>query len=693
MKILQPKLLPLYLGMLTLCAAGNAPAAVIEQTVDNQSWLNAVWGSPAAAPTTANDYVTALVGTNLVRTSPAGGVAGGDADFTGNSLTVVTGTRLLMKQENGQTAAINGGGGDLVMSGGRLSGAPNSGSNNITLDVHQLVISSNSHIDLAASAATLTIDGTLTGPGDLLIDYESGSNADGRAVSFASVSGYTGAIVVNDGVDIDFGADCTFSKSMTLGSGSVLHVDQTLTFGGGLFDGVNGAVAEGVYSGAALAALGANYTDGGGTLVVSEAPGVPDAGTIHVYLLGGQSNMQGVGRISKLPAELREIPEILLYHSNDVSSTGPANSWISLRGAGFANGYFGPEIGFGDVMRDLHPGQAVALIKHANGGSNLEVDWKPGADNADTGNQGPQYIKFVSTVNAGINALIALGYEPEIRGMLWQQGEEDAKNGLNSNTSNTSADDYAVNLSHFIARIREQFAGHASPGGIRFVLGQVLPYAPEGGHVRTTYPARDLVRQHQLDVDEGSGSASSVSNTAAVPTDYTTHPSHENELDGFRDTDETHINAEAQLALGRSMAYKMDKLAPLGFEDWKTIHGIGGGPDDDSDHDGLCNLLEYYLNSSPTSSGSANSPTVSWEMVDEEMRFVFTHTRNLNAIDASATAQVSEDLIHWNQDALPVFVESVHNGDGTATVKYWSPWEPGDDAHPRVFLRLSIHAD
>ncbi|MCP5535968.1 MAG: sulfatase-like hydrolase/transferase [Akkermansiaceae bacterium] len=290
-----------------------------------------------------------------------------------------------------------------------------------------------------------------------------------------------------------------------------------------------------------------------------EQPPIP----IDVYLLGGQSNMQGVGRQSKLPAELTSIPSIKFYHSSSVTSAGGANHWISLQPAGFDASSFGPEITFGEICADYVQGTQVALIKHAAGGTSLISNWKPGADASDTGNWGNQFSTFVSTVNNAIAALEADGYAPVIRGMVWQQGERDATSVSDSNA-------YGTNLSHFIGRIREQFSSHASPDGIRFVAGQVLPYAPAGGQVVTDYPGYLTVRQAILDADENSGAALSVANTASIPTNSTDHPTHEQEIDGYRDTDEVHLNAEAQINLGRAMAYQMLKLTTTITDDFNV---------------------------------------------------------------------------------------------------------------------------
>lgn len=218
--------------------------------------------------------------------------------------------------------------------------------------------------------------------------------------------------------------------------------------------------------------------------------------------------MQGQARTSKLPTSLQSIPEILFYATGTGVPAGISAKLVGLQPGNGSN--FGPEIGIGERLRDLCPGNPIALLKHAIGGSSLEIDWHPGANAADTANWGPHFSQFVATVSNGLAALEMDGWTPVIQGMAWQQGEQDAKDGLNAPESTTSADDYGVNLAHFIRRVREQFAAKTSPDGIRFVAGQVLPYAPPGGDVVARFPGRDLVRQAILDVDENSGAALSV---------------------------------------------------------------------------------------------------------------------------------------------------------------------------------------
>jgi len=410
-------------------------------------------------------------------------------------------------------------------------------------------------------------------------------------------------------------------------------------------------------------------------------------GPIDVYLLGGQSNMQGTARSSKLPNDLLSIPELKLYAAGSGVPASLANKLVDLQPAN--GGTFGPEIGFGDRLRDLCEGQDIALIKYAASGNSLEINFKPGANATDTANWGGSFTAMVNTYNNGIAALEAEGWEPVIKGMIWQQGEQDAKDGLNVGESDTSADDYGANLSHFIGRVREQFATHASPNGIRFVSGQVLPYAPAGGDVATRFPGRDLVRQAILDSAEDSGAALAVTNAAAVPTNSTDYPSHENEVDGFKDTDEVHLNHVAQLTLGRSMADKMLELSPQTYAEWVTSQGVTGVQTADDDNDGSSNVEEFYQGTDPNDANSFISTEALIENVDGVDYLTLTITRSLNALEISEEAQISEDLIDWNDGIAPVLVADTKNST-TQTIKYRAPWSVIDAAHPKTFLRYKI---
>ena len=155
---------------------------------------------------------------------------------------------------------------------------------------------------------------------------------------------------------------------------------------------------------------------------------------------------------------------MLLYHSGGhLHSGAKPNTWISLRQASESPDRFGPELGFGNRIQERMPTRKIALIKHAYSGTNLYSQWYPGKNASDRSHWGSQFKTFIETVDGGLTALRHQGYEPSIRGMLWQQGESDA--------DEKKAGAYGANLAHLIARVRQQF----NCPEMLFVYGQVLP--------------------------------------------------------------------------------------------------------------------------------------------------------------------------------------------------------------------------
>ncbi|WP_193213638.1 choice-of-anchor Q domain-containing protein [Luteolibacter marinus] len=258
----------------------------------NNSWLTpAVWDNDQV-PSPANDYLLAPVGNTIMRTSPQGTIDGGTADFTGRSLTVPGGTSLLVKQQDGETASIRAGAGDLILDGGSLLFGPNANNrpNSVTFDVNDFVVTAAPGASIANSPAMgrATIDARLTGPGDLLIEIDGDRTLAGRPVAFTAVDedGYTGTITVAKSLVLDFDTDVLFrgGAGVTLLGASQLRVDQLLAFRvGRLVDPVNGPVPPGIYFPGHVSALGPNYLDAGGTLVVSNALGDTDADGLPDY--------------------------------------------------------------------------------------------------------------------------------------------------------------------------------------------------------------------------------------------------------------------------------------------------------------------------------------------------------------------------------------------------------------------------
>lgn len=244
-----------------------------------------------------------------------------------------------------------------------------------------------------------------------------------------------------------------------------------------------------------------------------------------VYLLAGQSNMDGRAKAAELSGEQRQsLPNSIIFYRNPpISSDG----WKPLTpGYSVAPGYrgklpsrtFGPEIGFAAAMlhasRDAH----LALIKGPKGGTSLAKDWNPGTKGEPT-TQGPCYLNFVETVKLALKALTEDGSTSTLRGVLWHQGESDAS---------SSAAVYQQRLTTLIARLREDVGQPDLP----VVIGEVY----DNGH-------RDSILTAQRAV------AAAVARVGLAP------------ANALKTSDNgTHFDTASQLKLGERFAEAMLKL-------------------------------------------------------------------------------------------------------------------------------------
>jgi len=171
--------------------------------------------------------------------------------------------------------------------------------------------------------------------------------------------------------------------------------------------------------------------------------------TFRLYFLGGQSNMEGHGLNAELPDSLRGINKsVWIFHGfpiGDENIKGGLGKWDNLKpgnGAGFTSDgvsnklshKFGPEVSFGKKLEQLYPGEKIAIIKYARGGSSIdslaareygswEIDYKgKGGIN--------QFDHFLKAVNDAISItdIDGNGIEDVLvpSGIIWMQGESDA---------------------------------------------------------------------------------------------------------------------------------------------------------------------------------------------------------------------------------------------------------------------------
>lgn len=171
-----------------------------------------------------------------------------------------------------------------------------------------------------------------------------------------------------------------------------------------------------------------------------------------VYLLAGQSNMDGRGLASKLTDDQKTpFENAIVFYRNEKRSSDmwrPLTVGFSIPPrykGGLPSPTFGPEIGFSRSMLQRDTKRKIALIKGSVGGTSLRSDWKPGTMGKPE-SQGPQYRDFMETIEIATNQLDDRGDEYVIRGLLWHQGESDSK-------SETAI--YERRLKEFITRFRE----------------------------------------------------------------------------------------------------------------------------------------------------------------------------------------------------------------------------------------------
>ena len=262
---------------------------------------------------------------------------------------------------------------------------------------------------------------------------------------------------------------------------------------------------------------------------------------IDVYLIGGQSNATGQGYMVNIPEDFNIDTTVLFFYSDGLGGGGVSMQWGPLCQASETPDKFGVELSLGSALKMHSPDREIALIKHALSGSNLYAQWNPGKNNRDETSFGPEYRKFIHTVEEGLMELRSRSYDPTIRAMVWQQGEGDARDIAGMENSNN----YGKNLRHFIQRVREQVH---SPGML-FIYGYVIPVPLE------RFTGREEVRTAQKHVDQRSGHPMALQGAFVVETDDL--PLRCDEPDSPYPRDSVHFNSNGIIELGFRFAGKI----------------------------------------------------------------------------------------------------------------------------------------
>lgn len=232
--------------------------------------------------------------------------------------------------------------------------------------------------------------------------------------------------------------------------------------------------------------------------------------SLKVYILAGQSNMQGHGKVvaeeranqgkgslewlAKHSAKSARFKH-LLDETGKWAARDDVQIWYLERkgnlapGFGHRAGYIGSELGFGQTVGDASD-EPVLLIKVAWGGKSLAKDFRPPSSG---GEVGPYYRQLLTHARQVLKDATTLfpqyaDRKVELVGFGWHQGWNDRVNQAFN-------DQYEENLTNFIRDIRKDLATPNLP----FVIAETGMSGREEKHPRalSLMKAQAAVARHE----------------------------------------------------------------------------------------------------------------------------------------------------------------------------------------------------
>lgn len=250
----------------------------------------------------------------------------------------------------------------------------------------------------------------------------------------------------------------------------------------------------------------------------------PDKAKFHLFVLAGQSNMAGRGKLD--PQAGQSNPRVLMLGKDRQwePATDPLHfDKPNVVGVGLART-------FADDYAARHPDVTVGLIPCAVGGSSIAA-WRPGGYHSQTKTH--PYDDAIPRIQAAMEAGV-------LKGVLWHQGESDS--------SVNKCHVYEQELHALIARFRRTLDSQQLP----FVAGQLGQFSERPWN------------EHRAVVDAAHRRLpASVSFTALARSDGLTHKG-----------DKTHFATASYRELGHRYFKAFESITtdqPLGFEIERTV--------------------------------------------------------------------------------------------------------------------------
>lgn len=412
--------------------------------------------------------------------------------------------------------------------------------------------------------------------------------------------------------------------------------------------------------------------------------GLPAKNKVHLYLLIGQSNMQGAGAPFNASADAPH-PRVVKFGSHDGMEKIFVKGSHSLVVLGTTNTGVGLGIEFGKTLlaSQSDPEVVIGIVNHALGSTAIQW-WAPdvGLPAANWPNRTGE--KLYNDAIIRIHDAKQFGV---LKGVLWHQGEYNSI-GASNPDKNPPAEPqlYASRLRALVDNLRFSFGDRSLP----VVCGKLVKeYKDSGGNIQ---PYNVLTDRGPVEAALGD-LPNQRTNTACV----------DNSGVYGRSDQAIHFDSASQRELGKRYANAMNTLRADAFRLY-----LGGfytpaemndpaisSPQNDNDRDGSNNFLEFAFLSDP--SRGASVPRMSTEAITipEEGKFLSITYRQRTDDDApSYVAEVSSNLSAWANNGGGTSVTTavglpIDNGDGTATVMVRDRTAITPET-PFRFMRLSV---
>lgn len=301
--------------------------------------------------------------------------------------------------------------------------------------------------------------------------------------------------------------------------------------------------------------------------------------SIDMYLIGGQSNAAGYsakGDLNETFTNVGYAGAVNHYLSSDVYEAENLSffskfKWQVTTGLGHNSGYIGPEYGMAKIFNGIYSGSKKAFIfKSAAGGTALRD--VTGNENDMYGNwyprslwtngyvpsigiasdpTGVQYELFVENFRKVYLELVANGYAPIIKGMVWMQGCSDLGH----------ADEYKELLKTFIADIRKDLSDITDTdlSAMPFIIGKIA--TTFGSYNNGQVPSFNAAQQNVAD---------SMVNVETIETSDLIIVREDGTVNG---TDKYHFGTADAVTLGTRFAQKLLEVNMTKNVDVETKNG------------------------------------------------------------------------------------------------------------------------